>query len=184
MICWRPYTLLYLSHTLVKTLLQLWEQTLNAYLSLPKYSICSQIHESRKHWVCYQLVVHMRSSWGGDANRAGLCHGKLCSQLLTKTAQAPCILQASSLPYQLAICSSSLLHHFVVVCRDRAWCLPPQDILQLEDSWTQIHYRSLSSLLLAQIYFELSLRSSLVFLRFQIYPAKRTPKWSRKNHQL
>lgn len=77
----------------------------------------------------------------------------------------------------------STAHHFVVVCRERrtrAWCLPPQDILRLEGFWTQIHYRSLSFSPLAQIRFELSLRSALEFLEFQIFPAKRKPKWSGK----
>jgi hypothetical protein len=55
-------TPLYLSHNIVKTLLQLWEQIWNFYLSSPKCNICSQIHESMSCWVCYWLEVHTRSS--------------------------------------------------------------------------------------------------------------------------
>jgi hypothetical protein len=52
-----------LNHNLVKTLLQLWEQISNVYLSSPRCSICSQIHESMKHWVCYQLEARKTFSW-------------------------------------------------------------------------------------------------------------------------
>jgi hypothetical protein len=38
-----------LSHNLVKTLLLPWEQIWNVYLSSPECSICSQIHESKRH---------------------------------------------------------------------------------------------------------------------------------------
>jgi hypothetical protein len=58
----KTYMPLYLNHNLVKTLLLLWEKISNVYLSLPRCNICSQIHQSMKHWVCYQLGVHKMSS--------------------------------------------------------------------------------------------------------------------------
>jgi hypothetical protein len=101
-----------------------------------------------KHWAFYRWGVLMLSSWGFGEGRAGWWSSKPCLLLPPKTGPEPCTHQAWSLTYPVELYSSSPLHHFVEVCREKrthAWCSHPQESLQFESSWTPSHYRFLFS---------------------------------------
>jgi hypothetical protein len=138
-----------------------------------------------KHWAFYRLGVHMMSSWVFGEGRVGWWRSKRCWLLPPKTGQKSCTHQAWSSPCQVEFYSSSPLHYFVVVCREKrthAWCPHPQESLLFVSSWTPSHCRFLFSWSLIRTHFELISRIPLRFLGFEIFPAKRTPKWSENNH--
>jgi hypothetical protein len=125
------------------------------------------------------------SSWGFSEGIAGWWSSKQCWLLPPKTGPVYCTHQAWSLPYPVEFDFSSPLHHFVEVCREKithAWFPHPQENLRFVSSWTPSRCRFLSFWFSIQTHFEPVLRILLRFLGFEIFPAKRIPKWIKNNH--